>query len=149
MVKFKTGDLLKATETVIAHQVNCYGVAGGLAYHVFDKYPDAHNDYVRLVQQANPLRLLGTAQPTSIQEDGHIIYNLFGQCMPGADYRPEALEKALGMLAERTRAMGWSVALPYKISCGIAGGDWNEVLQIIERTMEGVYCVIYQREGDI
>lgn len=148
MVKFKIGDLLKATETVIAHQVNCFGAAGGLAAAVFDKWPYAENDYMQLVNRAKPWGLLGMAQPTGIQKDGHIICNLYGQYQPGADYRPEALEKALTLLAEQARTMGWSVALPYKISCGICGGDWNEVLQIIERTMEGVDCVIYQREGD-
>lgn len=149
MVKFKTGDLLRAEETVIAHQVNCYGVAGGLAAYVFDKWPDAENDYMQLITRIKRKTvLLGMAQPTGQQKDGHIICNLYGQYHPGADYRPEALEKALASLGEQARTMGWSVALPYKLSCGICGGDWDEVLQIIERTMVGVECVIYQREGD-
>lgn len=148
MITIKTGDLLKAEETVIAHQVNCFGVAGGLAAHVFDKWPYAENDYMQMVHRANPWALLGMAQLTGQQKDGHIICNLYGQYHPGADYRPEELEKALAILGEQAKAMGWSVALPYKLSCGICGGDWNEVLQIIERTMDGVDCVIYQREGD-
>lgn len=148
MVTFKTGDLLKAEEKVIAHQVNCHGAAGGLAYHVFRKWPDAENDYMQLVQRAHPWSILGIAQTTGKQKDGHIICNLFGQYQPGADYRPDALEEALTDLGDMARAMGWSVALPYKLSCGICGGDWNEVLEIIERTMEGVDCVIYQREVD-
>lgn len=148
MVTFKTGDLLKAEEKVIAHQVNCFGAAGGLAHYVFKKWPAAENDYQQLIHRASPWALLGLAQPTGQQKDGHIICNLYGQYHPGADYRPDALEKALKSLGEQARTMGWSVALPYKLSCGICGGDWNEVLQIIERTMEGVECVIYQREGD-
>ena len=44
--------------------------------------------------------------------------------------------------------MKWSVALPYKLSCGICGGDWDEVKDIIERTMYDVACVIYQKEDD-
>lgn len=148
MITIKTGDLLKAEEKVIAHQVNCFGVAGGLAYHVFIKWPDAGSDYMQLVRRANPWSILGVAQPTGQHKDGHIICNLYGQYEPGADYRPQALEKALATLGQLARNMGWSVALPYKLSCGICGGDWDEVLQIIERTMDGVECVIYQREGD-
>lgn len=32
MIQIKQGSLLDAEETIIAHQVNCFGVAGGLAY---------------------------------------------------------------------------------------------------------------------
>lgn len=148
MITIKKGDLLEATETIIAHQVNCHGVAGGLAYHVFNKWPDAENDYSQLINRANPWSLLGMSQLTGQQEDGHIICNLYGQFFPGADYRPDALETALENLATNARVMGWSVALPYKISCGICGGDWETVLKIIEKTMQGVDCVIYQRECD-
>lgn len=148
MVKIKTGDLMEATEDIIGHQVNCFGAAGGLAYYMFEKWPDAENDYMQLVRRANPGALLGMVQLTGLQIDGHIIANIFGQYQPGADYRPDALERALVKLGTQARIMGWSVALPYKLSCGICGGDWGEVLQIIERTMAGVNCVIYRREGD-
>lgn len=148
MITIKTGNLMRATETVIAHQVNCHGAAGGLAAAVFRKYPKAENDYHQLLDRMQPKALLGMAHFTGQQRDGHIICNLFGQFYPGADYRPDRLEQALTMLGNTARIMGWSVALPYKLSCGICGGDWNEVQQIIERTMEGVECVIYQREGD-
>ena len=146
MITIKNGDLLKAEEKVIAHQVNCFGAAGGLAAAVFRKYRAAENDYMQLVDRMQPKALLGMAHLTGEQRDGHIICNLFGQYHPGADYRPDRLEQALEQLANSAKIMGWSVALPYKISCGICGGDWDEVLQIIERTMDGVECVIYKKE---
>ena len=149
MITIKKGNLLEATETVIGHQVNCHGFAGGLAYHVFSKWPNAGNDYLQMVQRTNPWALLGLTQLTGQQPDGHIIANIFGQYQPRADYRPDKLEAALKVLGHQARIMGWSVALPYKISCGICGGDWDEVLEIIDRTMTGVDCVIYQREGDL
>ena len=148
MVTIKRGNLLEATETIIGHQVNCHGVAGGLAAAVFDKWPDAEHDYMQLCHRQQPWGLLGIAQMTGQQKDGHIIANLFGQYQPGADYRPESLKDALEDLGTRARFMDWSVALPYRLSCGICGGDWDEVLEIIEQTMIGVNCVIYQREED-
>lgn len=153
MVKIRTGDLLHAEETIIAHQVNCCGAAGGLAAAVFEKYPDAENDYYQIIDRCHDAggqgrALLGMAQMTGQQQDGHIIANLFGQFYPGADYRPDALEEALQNLAAIAVTYGKSVALPYKLSCGICGGDWNEVQHIIERTMKGVECVIYRRKGD-
>lgn len=152
MVTIKRGDLLEATEKIIAHQVNCEGVAGGLAWAVFNKYPQAKSDYQQIVGRTEYLGstsyLLGFCQPTGEQKDGHIIANLFGQLYPGQDYRPGALLMALEKLAALAKGLGASVALPYKLSCGICGGDWDEVLPMIEHTMKDVECVIYQREGD-
>lgn len=147
-IKIKTGDLLEATEDIIAHQVNCHGIAGGLAYHVFNKYPDAENVYLQMIDRLGGSNMLGMAVLTGQQKDGHIVANLYGQYFPGQDYRPDALEKSLNYLATFAKNLGKSVALPYKLSCGICGGDWNEVQEIIERTMDGVECVIYRREGD-
>ena len=153
MVTIKRGNLLEAEEKIIGHQVNCMGVAGGLAAAVFEKWPHAEDDYWTLIEKIREAGgtgwvLLGHTQLTRYQKDGHVIANIYGQLYPGEDYRPEALEEALPMLAKRARGLGWSVALPYKMSCGICGGDWPEVLRIIEDAMEGVNCVIYQREGD-
>lgn len=148
MITIKKGDLLQATEKVIGHQVNCLGVAGGLAADIFKKWPFAKSDYYQLTKRVPGKALFGMAHFTGQQRDGHIICNLYGQYNPGADYNPEKLEQALEMLGNTARIMNWSVALPYGLSCGICGGDWETVLKIIERTMDGVNCVIYQREGD-
>lgn len=153
MIKIKTGDLLRADEKIIAHQVNCFGSAGGLAAHVFKKYPDAESDYHQIIERFHSAggsrsALLGFPQVTGQQPDGHVIANLFGQFYPGDDYRPDDLREALEGLAGMARIMGWSVAIPWRISCGICGGDWNEVREIINETMAGVDCVIYRREGD-
>ena len=150
MITHKKGNLLSAKEKVIAHQVNCFGAAAGLAAAIFRKWPTAERDYQQLIERCQPKALLGMAQFTGEQKDRgrHIICNLFGQYEPGPAYNPKKLEQALEQLGNTARLMKWSVALPYKLSCGIAGGDWDEVLQIIERTMDGVDCVIYQREGD-
>lgn len=158
-IKTKTGDLLNAKEDIIAHQVNCYGGAGGLAAAVFKKWPEARSDYEQMIERFCPegtdpekslesrMHMLGAAQLTE-RRDGNFIANLYGQLFPGNDYRPDALAEALTRLAFIARTHGLSVALPYKLSCGICGGDWKEVRQIIKSTMHGVECVIYRRPGD-
>lgn len=148
MITIKTGDLLQAEEKIIGHQVNCHGAAGGLAAAVFRKYPYAKSDYNQLVERVSGGALLGKTQLTGTQPDGHIIANIFGQFYPGADYRPEELRSALEMLADLAKKLDASVALPWRLSCGICGGDWNEVYEIIETTMAGVDCKIYRREED-
>lgn len=148
MVKIKTGNILYATEKVIAHQVNCQGAVAGLAADIFAKWPWAENDYRQLIERIPGKALLGMAHYTGQQKDGHIICSLYGQFKPGADYQPNKLESALEQLGNFARTTGYSVALPWKLSCGICGGDWDEVQEIIERTMDGVECVIYRRKGD-
>lgn len=150
MIHTVTGDLLEAKEDMIAHQVNCFGVAGGLAAAVFERYPDAKNDYFqvidRLMEGDRTISLLGTAQFTGQQADGKIIVNLFGQYYPGPDYRPAYLRDALRTLGNVARALGKTVALPHHLSCGICGGDWDEVLRIIAEELEGVEVTLYQLE---
>lgn len=147
MLKTVYGDLLQAKETIIAHQVNCFGDAGGLAYHIFRRWPDAGNDYrqvvSRLARNGKQIALLGMAQLTGPQPDGKIIANLYGQYFPGRDFRPLMLERALTALASAAKAMNASVAIPYGISCGICGGDWRLVRRIIEETMKDVDVTIY------
>lgn len=148
MITYKKGNLLSAKEKVIAHQVNCFGGAAGLAAAIFRKWPTAERDYQQLIKKVPAKSLLGMSHLTGRQKDGHIICNLFGQYNPGADYRPERLKTALEQLGNSARLMNWSVALPYGLSCGICGGDWDEVIQIIEQAMDGVNCVIYRLAGD-
>lgn len=39
------------------------------------------------------------------------------------------------------------IGFPYKIGCGLAGGDWDVVSAIIEREFEGYEVEIYEYEG--
>lgn len=150
MIQIVTGDLLNCAEDIIAHQVNCKGVAGGLAGVIFKTHPGAFLEYKQLLEETPEDReLLGHTFLTDRQEeDGKIIANMFGQYNPGADYRPDALFSALRECARLASERGYSVAIPYKLSCGICGGDWNEVLGLIKRAMKGVDCTIYCREQD-
>lgn len=149
-IRYKEGDLLEATEFMIAHQVNCLGAAGGLAAAVFDKWPEAGREYQTLVKtfgNGRSEKLLGGIH-ISTTPDYKIVVDLFGQYYPGEDYRPYALRSAFRQLASLAYQLDAGVAIPYKISCGICGGDWNEVLKILEEEMQLVDCVIYKRPGD-
>lgn len=147
-VKIVSGDLLNAKEDIIVHQVNCFGAIGGLAVHVFNKYPRAAKEYDNFVEQEiDKGHLLGHCL-ISMQPDGKIVANIFGQYYPGADYRPDSLRTAIRKLANYARAFDMTVAIPYKMSCGICGGDWDEVLKIIKEEMPAVKCTIYRRPQD-
>lgn len=139
----KQGNLLEATEDIIVHQVNCLGLAGGLAGDLFEKYPKAEHGYKKFINKYKMAKnILGTAQLIECG-DKHIC-NLFGQYFPGADTRYEALNMGLMRLGEYATENNLTVALPYKLGCGIGGGDWEKVQMFIQYALSGVEYKIYK-----
>ena len=46
MIKIFDGDILNASEYILAHQVNCMGIMGsGIAKQIKDKYPEVFEQY--------------------------------------------------------------------------------------------------------
>lgn len=54
----------------------------------------------------------------------------------------DALEKCLGLVADEALDMKLSVHMP-RIGCGLAGGTWDKVGPIVEKTLEGVDVYVY------
>jgi O-acetyl-ADP-ribose deacetylase (regulator of RNase III) len=130
------GDLLKFTEAdVIVHQVNCQGVMGaGIARQIRNQFPNTFFKYKELCSHFTGCThlLLGTCQ--YVQEKDFIICNAFGQNFyyrnsVQTDY--EKLEACFRDIA--TKYSGKHIALPWKIGCGLAGGDWDKVQNMIYR----------------
>lgn len=136
MVKIIEGNLLEADVDIICHQVNCKGVMGaGLAKQIKTLYPEVYTEYYNLCKENNPEKLLGVCQQVSCH-NGRYVANLFGQLGYGknkiqTDYK--ALEQALSIVAQRAIQYEESVGIPYLLGCGLAGGDWNIVYEIINR----------------
>ena len=149
MVTEINGDLLQSTAQVIAHQVNCMGVAGaGLAKQIMDKYPENLHFYLNHCSRFSADYLLGTALFVECT-DGKIIANLFGQKRFGRDNKMYtdygALDTALGFLRKFMDEKGLtSVAFPYKLGCGLGGGDWKVVESILKKRFGDLDCYIYK-----
>jgi len=144
-VKIVKGNLLQAPVDVIGHQVNCKGVMGaGIAKQLRNMYSGLFKHYKDYL--ASTPHPLGTV--SMYYEQGKpIVANIYGQDSYGrygihTDYR--ALESALGELANVAYAHDMTVALPYGIGCGLAGGDWNTVYKIIESIFTEVDCYLYK-----
>ncbi len=132
------GDILTPVEeagkemVIVCHQVNCKGVMGaGLAKQVKSKFPGVYDLYK---EKCNAFKTenLGTVQLCScLEEAGYIIANVFSQSGYGrtglyTDYK--ALRKAFSSLREFDNTV---IRIPYKMGCGLGGGDWKTVKQII------------------
>ncbi len=145
MMNVVKGNLLEVTHGVLAHQVNCVGVMGaGVARQVADKYPVVYAEYKRLCRERSANELLGTVQ--IVQVNNLRIANVFGQRGYGRGQRHTnyvALRLALTRLAE-TMMPGERISFPYGIGCGLAGGDWDVVSQIIEDVFGGFRVYLYK-----
>lgn len=139
MIHEITGDLLDAKSGIICHQTNYHGIMGaGVARAIADKILTIpqYNAYVNYCWQAGrtalgTVQFLGTAP-------GLVVANIFSQDeakpqLTGkydiTDY--EAMFTALQRVRELAEAHNMTVHIPHGMGCGIAGGDWNRVRQII------------------
>lgn len=143
MIKNVIGDILTPNKEnkgiIVCHQVNCRGVMGaGLALQVKTMYPDVYDTYRDKCRQiAVGIGGLGDVQFCSvIAEAGYIIANVFGQYRYGRGKRYteyDALRKAFGKIAMSFPT--YTIRIPYRMGCGLAGGDWKVIYGIIEETL--------------
>ncbi|WP_144500128.1 macro domain-containing protein [Bacillus pumilus] len=147
MIKTVDGNILEASEDIICHQVNCKGVMGtGLAKQIKSKYPNVYKEYKQLcTEQVDDL--LSSVQLISTN-DRKTIANLFAQTGYGrkrmqTDY--DALRSCLQSLKDTvTHSNQTSIAIPYGIGCGLAGGDWTIVEEMIEDVLGDCEVTVYQ-----
>jgi len=158
-MKYITGDILTPNTTeshgvIVCHQVNCKGVMGaGLARQIREKHPDVFSLYQdKCLQIAAGIGGLGDVQFCCvIAEAGYLVANVFGQDGYGhgkqfTDYA--ALRKAFERIA--TGFPTYTIRIPYLMGCGLGGGNWDEVLRIIEEPLirKGTDVEIWQLPVD-
>ena len=158
----KQGNVLHTPIRCIAHQVNCQGVmGGGVARQIKALYPNVYDDYVSYIKDykelynKSPLGECFICETNELIDDAHIIMNVFGQDRYGTDRRytdynalKDGLMKGIDYLQDLSRSgkcwMGqnFSIAIPYNIGCGLAGGDWKVVKEILEN-IEAIKDVLF------
>jgi O-acetyl-ADP-ribose deacetylase (regulator of RNase III) len=137
MIKIVEGDIFNSpTNSIICHQVNCKGVMGnGIAKTIKNKYPSVYLQYKNFCIGIYKKYLLGMGYLTMDHKTGRIIANLFGQYSYGSglqtDYK--ALESAFEDVRNFIDVHALPVAIPFGIGCGLAGGNWEIVYNIIEK----------------
>ena len=148
MIKIVDGDILQASENIIAHQVNCMGVmGGGIAKQIREKYPNVFDQYRKFFVN-NKFTALGKCQIVKT-EDNKYIANLFGQNKYGRDKQYtdyDALKDSLFSLKVSAKDHNMSIAIPFNIGCGLAGGDWDIVYKMIEEVFHDYDVTPYRWE---
>jgi O-acetyl-ADP-ribose deacetylase (regulator of RNase III) len=151
MIKIVQGDVTKASENIIIHQVNCQGKMGsGVAKGIRSSFPKVYDEYMKMCEWAKEKeRLLGHAQVVQVGDNKYIV-NLFSQLFYGYDGKRytsyDALYDGFSYIAEHAKRTNKSVAMPYLIGCGLGGGDWGIVYRIIEQIFGDYEVTLYQYE---
>lgn len=130
------GNLLDHHAEYLVHQCNCRTTrAWGLAYSLFNKFPHANTYMVPSHLKDSSVHLKRVPGTYTIH-GGHKtglrgIINIYGQEAPGKASTTETNEQrliwfknALLQLAEEPNLK--SIAFPYGIGCGLAGGTWTQ-----------------------
>ena len=156
---FKQGDILDAKEDIIVHQCNCVTSGSlGLATDIFNKFPGA-NTYKTRKEPSRP----GTIDAIQLYSDfdsnpvgPFYIVNMYAQYRPGKSSNEprskwfyEYLEQLVYKIDRGDGGQSAiTVAVPNKIGCGLAGGNWNVYLQMLtdfEQRYPWIRLVIYTK----
>lgn len=139
---------------VIAHVCNDLGGWGkGFVLALSRRWPEPEAAYRawHRARAGNDFGL-GAAQFVQVGQDLWVA-NLVGQRGirtggKGAPVRYEAIDTALGLLADKAVGLGASVHMP-RIGCGLAGGRWDRVEPLVEARLvsRGLAVTVYDH-GD-
>ena len=150
MIKVVKGNLLDATESIIAHQVNCQKkMNSGVAKAIREKYPIVFDIY----QETKPM--LGFTHFIDIPSNTECKYvaNMYAQDTYGYDGKQytdyEAFRHCCEQVAKECRLpkhmnKELNVAMPYKIGSDRGGADWDKIMDILLEKFTDVDLTLYK-----
>lgn len=148
MIRFTTGNLLKADVEALVNTVNTVGVMGkGIALQFKEKFQENYKLYKKAAQQ-NSLQV-GTVFIVPTNRIDHVkwIVNFPTKRNWRQPSKIEYIEDGLNDLIEQIKAKNIkSIAMP-PLGCGNGGLDWSIVKEIIIRKLlilENVDIIVYE-----
>jgi hypothetical protein len=148
-------DITQIQYGVIIQQVNCQGVMGaGLALQIAKKWPVVKEEYLDACHHGTSFgedgfRVaveLGSTIFTHVAND-LIVFSIFGQKFYGRDPNVVytnyvGLGKGLRDVADCVKGSKLPVYIPHGLGCGLAGGDWKIVTEIIKQEISNaIICI--------
>lgn len=136
ITRYIKGDITETELKYIAHGVNCQNAMGsGVAKALFTKWPEVKSHYHEFCQNGGGF--LGNVQLIELLNVN--ICNCFTQLDYGYDGKRYVNYAAIVKCFNQLKVISFHInkyklAIP-KIGCGLAGGDWNIVEQLINDTV--------------
>ena len=146
MVRVVKGNLLDATEIVIAHQVNCQKkMNSGVAKAIREKYPVVFDKYC----QTQPKLGLVDFVNTNSDNGCRYVANMYSQDMYGYDGKQytdyDAFRQCCKRIVHKCKCnTEYSVAMPYKIASDRGGADWDKIMDILLEEFTDVDLTLYK-----
>lgn len=151
IIFIEDADILNLPIQVIVQQCNCVSSNyKGLAEDILKKY-----DYANFYESNNSKRKIGNVELRGNGIDKRYIMAFYAQKFPGKPKEGDDEKQRLKWFEEcfthLKRFKGIKrIAFPYKIGCGLAGGDWSKYLGLLEQfATENKHIKVYivSREG--
>jgi hypothetical protein len=117
------------------------------------KWPIVRSEFIEWYKKNNNFKL-GEIQSVNVGNDIAVI-NMVGQRdikeingIPPVRY--EAMEKCLEKVADLAIKYKASVNAPYLMGCGLAGGDWDKIENILIKTIcsKDIPLILYDLYGE-
>lgn len=134
-------DLLNSKEKYIAHICNCISYnSAGVAKAIFDRF--SYSDTYSSRKINNFKDKVGSISIHGNGKDQRYIINMYAQYYPGKSkyinskldsikLRLEYFHQCLISISEIENLE--SIAFPYFVGCGLAGGDWKMYSNLLDR----------------
>ena len=147
MIVYKTGDLLRSDCALICHQCNCLGSMGsGIAKQIREEYSEVFAPYQAYCKKYGAKMLGQILIVPCSATPSRLIVNMFSQ----NEYYPRTkvhteydkfrscCEKIKSYVKDNYANTSLvKIGFPDHIGCGLAGGNWDVVKQILEEEFAG------------
>ena len=135
MIKEMNGDIFETSDLdIIIHQANCFHVmGGGIAKIIKQRFPAVYEADLKTIRgDRNKIGSMSSAIVEYLGKEREII-NLYSQYTFGGNIETiySAMENGFNIIDKKYTNK--NIGVPYKIGCGLAGGDWNTVLDLIHK----------------
>jgi len=137
----KRMDILDVTEGMIVHQINPVVMGAGLALLIRRRYPQVQDDFLeaKIRGKLNLGHVVTTKVTPKLWVASYVGQLTFGR--GGRHTSLSAIDDALLHIEKFTYIYDIKpVYLPWKMGCGLAGGDWDEVAPLIGNRLPN--CII-------
>lgn len=134
MIKEVRGNLVYAKTMLICHGANCFSVQGaGVALALKTKWPQVYEADLKTIK--GDKSKLGTYSKAEVGTN-QLVLNCYTQYMYGRDKR-HADYDAIRAVFKKIKIDFPKIDLSMPpIGCGLAGGDWDVVKQIVEEVFD-------------
>lgn len=137
ITRYIVGDITETELKYIAHGCNCQNKMGsGVAKALYTKFPEVKRRYHDACAFfVNDFNMLGQVSTASVG-NGIYVFNCYTQLNFGYDGKKYVNYGAVAKCFERLakELEGKTIAIP-KIGCGLAGGNWTFMEQLINDTV--------------